>query len=78
MSQHLTLDQGLVGILNAVTVAQQRGAFNLQEAATVFQAFTVVEAFQRQRQQASQAATTTSHVVAPPTQPVVSPVLNVE
>jgi len=49
--QQLTLDQGLVGLLNAVTVAQQRGAFNLQEASTVFQAFTVVEAFQRSRQQ---------------------------
>lgn len=56
--QQLTLDQGLIGLLNAVTVAQQRGAFNLQEASTVFQAFTVVEAFQRSRQQAAGAPTT--------------------
>lgn len=49
--QQLTLDQGLIGLLNAVTVAQQRGAFNLQEASVVFQAFTVVEAFQKSRQQ---------------------------
>lgn len=45
--QQLTLDQGVIGLLNAVTVAQQRGAFNLQEASTVFSAFTVVETWQR-------------------------------
>lgn len=44
-SQIKTLEQAVVGLLNAVTVAQQRGAFNLEEAATIFQAYNIVKNF---------------------------------
>lgn len=43
--QKMTLEQAIVGLLNAVTVAQQRGAFNLQEAATLYQAYNLVQNF---------------------------------
>ena len=60
-TQNMTLEQAIVGLLNAVTVAQQRGAFNLQEAATLFEAYRLVESFHKStlsRQQAPRPAVT--------------------
>lgn len=47
MSQKTTLEQAINGLLTGVTIAQQRGAFSLQEAATLFQAHIIVQNFQQ-------------------------------